>query len=132
MTREERDARARVALDATRAKLADLEAEERAARETADWATAQQRSAERTLLTEAMADLEERMAANQRVRAEAAKLNRPRPAHGPAPMVSAELVLTTQARLMADGKPYGERAVAKALGVSRSAVRYALGKDRAD
>jgi hypothetical protein len=132
MTDDELDANAGPALELARAMLADLEAEERAAREAADWSTADQRRGERERLAEAVELLEDRMNRRRRVRAEAAKLNRPRPAHGPAPMVSAELVLTTQARLMADGKPYSERAVAKALGVSRSAVRYALGKDRAD
>jgi hypothetical protein len=129
---DELDTHAGPALELARAMLADLEAEERAAREAADWSTADQRRGERERLAEAVELLEDRMNRHRRVRAEAAKLNRPRPGHGPAPMVSAELVLATQARLMADGKPYGERAVAKALGVSRSAVRYALGKDRAD
>lgn len=49
---------------------------------------------------------------------------------GPAPITSLEEVEKTRAQLKKDGRPSGERSIASALGVSRDAVRYALGKDR--
>jgi hypothetical protein len=49
---------------------------------------------------------------------------------GPRPMVSREEVERTRRELLDDRWPAGERSIAKVLGVSRDAVRYALGKDR--
>lgn len=53
----------------------------------------------------------------------------PAPTSGPRPMVAAEEVEAMRQKLEADDMPSGERSIAKALGVSRDAVRYALGKD---
>lgn len=47
---------------------------------------------------------------------------------GPPLMVSREEVAATRARLEAEDRPSGERSIATALGVSREAVRHALGK----
>lgn len=52
----------------------------------------------------------------------------PRP--GPRPLVERADVLAARAELEAAGLPAGERSIAARLGVSRDAVRYALGKDR--
>jgi hypothetical protein len=61
---------------------------------------------------------------------EAQMPNDPQPTHGPKPATTREEVDRTR-RLLADrGKPTGERAIGAYLGVSRDAVRYALGKDR--
>jgi hypothetical protein len=49
---------------------------------------------------------------------------------GPRPMTTRAKVEAKRAELEADGEPAGERSIAKALGVSRDAVRFALGKDR--
>jgi hypothetical protein len=55
----------------------------------------------------------------------------PRPgAAGPVPMVDRGTVERTRRHLEAAGLSCGERSIAKELGVSRSTVRYALGKDR--
>jgi DNA-binding CsgD family transcriptional regulator len=55
----------------------------------------------------------------------------PRPdAHGPRPMITAAEVARTRQRLIADGELHGEREIARALGVSRGAVRWTEGKDR--
>lgn len=52
--------------------------------------------------------------------------NRP----GPKPSTTAEAVEAERRRLEQDGAPAGERSIAEKLGVSKGAVRYALGKDR--
>ena len=49
---------------------------------------------------------------------------------GPAPMTTAEQVEATRRQLVDDDLPAGERSIARRLGTSRDAVRYALGKDR--
>ncbi|MBF6604203.1 MAG: hypothetical protein IVW53_01285 [Chloroflexi bacterium] len=49
---------------------------------------------------------------------------------GPQPMVTAGDVARTRQELASWGRPAGERSIADELGVSRDAVRYALGKDR--
>lgn len=49
---------------------------------------------------------------------------------GPRPMTTAEEVELARQELEDRGMPSGERSIAKLLGVSRDAVRYALGKDR--
>jgi hypothetical protein len=49
---------------------------------------------------------------------------------GPQPITTREEVEAERRRLVEEGKPAGERSIAKALGVGRDAVRYALGKDR--
>ncbi len=49
---------------------------------------------------------------------------------GPDPMTSLAEVEATREMLAAAGQPSGERSIAKWLGVSRDAVRYAQGKDR--
>jgi hypothetical protein len=49
---------------------------------------------------------------------------------GPPGSTTRAAVEAMRQRLEADDKPSGERAIADALGVSRGAVRYALGKDR--
>lgn len=51
-------------------------------------------------------------------------------AHGPPPMTTADEVERIRRRLVEDERPAGERSIAKEIGVSRDAVRYALGKDR--
>lgn len=51
-------------------------------------------------------------------------------ARGPRPMTTPEEIVQAKRRLEAAEKPSGERPIAKELGVSRDAVRYALGKDR--
>jgi len=53
---------------------------------------------------------------------------KPRP--GPRPLVSRSEVEAARAELVERGLPAGERKLAERLGVSRDAVRYALGKDR--
>jgi hypothetical protein len=52
------------------------------------------------------------------------------PGPGPKPMVARGTVETTRRDLETEGEPSGERSIATRLGVSRDAVRYALGKDR--
>jgi hypothetical protein len=52
------------------------------------------------------------------------------PRHGPRPMTNPAEIHAKRAELLAAEQPHGERSIAKALGVSRDAVRYALGKDR--
>lgn len=55
----------------------------------------------------------------------------PRPTGGGRlPATSLEDVEQAQRDLVAAGEPSGERAIAARLGVSRGAVRHALGKDR--
>ena len=50
---------------------------------------------------------------------------------GPRPATTREEVDAKRAELTSDlGRPPGERMIADALGVTRDAVRYALGKDR--
>jgi hypothetical protein len=49
---------------------------------------------------------------------------------GPRPMTTREAVDAMRRQLVDDSEPSGERPIAKRLGVSRDAVRYALGKDR--
>jgi hypothetical protein len=49
---------------------------------------------------------------------------------GPKPSTTKPAVEAARARLIQAGEPSGERAIAAHLGVSRGAVRYALGKDR--
>lgn len=48
----------------------------------------------------------------------------------PRQMTTREEVEAARRGLEKDGKPSGERSIAAALGISRDAVRYALGKDR--
>jgi hypothetical protein len=59
-----------------------------------------------------------------------APVPRPSGTRGPRPMVEREAVERTRRELVTNGEPSGERMIAKRLGVSRDAVRYALGKDR--
>jgi len=49
---------------------------------------------------------------------------------GPPPMTTREEVERTRRDLASRERPAGERSIAAELGVSRDAVRYALGKDR--
>jgi hypothetical protein len=69
-----------------------------------------------------------RAIARRRLRAKAAA-ELP-PGSGPQPLTSAAEIEATRQRLEAEGKPHGERSIARELSVSRDAVRYALGKDR--
>ena len=83
-----------------------------------------------------MAARQSRRAAAQRERAE--KMNRliredyrrSRRTRGPEPMTRLEEVEAAREALKAADQHSGERAIAKKLGISRDAVRYALGKDR--
>lgn len=54
----------------------------------------------------------------------------PGASHGPSPMVTASEVDRARETLIAQGRHSGERSIARLLGVSRDAVRYAEGKDR--
>jgi hypothetical protein len=49
---------------------------------------------------------------------------------GPRPMTTREQIERTRQELASRDRPAGERSIADELGVSRDAVRYALGKDR--
>ncbi len=62
------------------------------------------------------------------VRASPAAKSGPRP--GPSQATSLPKVEAARERLAAQGRRCGERSIATELGVSRGAVRYALGKDR--
>lgn len=122
------DVRGGQALEAAKAKLADLEEEERYAIARGDAEAAADRRAERMLLEEAALMLQQR---REQLAHHLEALPRPeRKARGPKPMTSALEVARTRQRLKDAGKPYGERTIALELGVSRDAVRYALGKDR--
>src|SRR5215208_7125808 len=70
-----------------------------------------------------------------RIRTEALRreINRPAPRTtqpGPKPSTTPTAVDAARRRLEQDGQPSGERPIAADLGVSRGAVRHALGKDR--
>jgi hypothetical protein len=49
---------------------------------------------------------------------------------GPPPMATGDQVEAMRELLAASRRPSGERSIARELGISRDAVRYALGKDR--
>lgn len=68
----------------------------------------------------------DRMAAIEANRATATTAATP----GPRGIVSKAEVEAKRVELVANDEPAGERSIARALGVSRDAVRYALGKDR--
>lgn len=122
------DIRAEQALEATRFREAELERDERDAVQRGDAAAAVELRSQRMLLEEARLMLEQRQAVAWRRREQL-----PAPAkadRGPGPMTTALEVARKRQELEDDGKPSGERSIATALGVSRDAVRYALGKDR--
>lgn len=102
----------------------NAEAKERAEAEAAGTTVAAMRQAKaerraRTREREAVADLSRARDHVERGR------------RGPRPMTTAEEVERVRAELEASpGESPGERSIAKRLGVSRDAVRYALGKDR--
>lgn len=119
--------RAKQALQAAQQKLEELKGDEEVAIAQGDAETAVQRRGERVLLEERAIDLAQRVTRHERL---VAMLPNPKPARGPQPMVTALEIARKRQELLGAGKPFGERSIAKALGVSRDSVRYALGKDR--
>lgn len=109
-------------------ELARAEAEAVAA---GDAAAAADRRHERVLLEEAIIMLRQRRdARDHRLQVLAKLTERPRAIKGPKPMTTDREIATARQKLMDAGRDYGERSIARELGVSRDAVRYALGKDR--
>ena len=108
--------------------LARLERAERAAIAAGDAETAVQRRGERVLMEQQVIELRALKARFERT---VARLPGPTPSkHGPKQMVTALEIARKRQELVEQDLPHGERPIAKALGVSRDAVRYALGKDK--
>jgi hypothetical protein len=111
--------------------MADLEHEEAAAVASGDAAGAADRRHERVLLEEAIVMLQQRRDSRDHRLHVLAKLTERTPTtRGPKQMVTAREIADARQKLMDAGQDYGERSIAAKLGVSRDAVRYALGKDR--
>lgn len=70
----------------------------------------------------------ERRTAQQAVMDAQARLEDGTTLRDPRQMVTRALVEATRSQLADDGRPSGEREIALELGVSRDAVRFALGK----